>query len=112
MDKLVIQGDDTAAWVAQTPLNDRAKADLIALIGAPADYMPGLTPAAKLEKLAQITYKEFLLGYVKVDPQLVDYFQKTRPVPISAPGLTRPRRWMRVPTIIPALRGWIWAKQI
>ncbi len=35
-DRLVVQGDDTAAWVAQTPMNDKAKADLIALIDAPA----------------------------------------------------------------------------
>jgi spermidine dehydrogenase len=74
-DKLVIQGDDTAAWVAETPLNDKAKADLIALIDAPGDYMPGLAPEEKLKKLSEITYKDFLLDYVKADPQLVDYFQ-------------------------------------
>lgn len=74
-DKLVIQGEDTAAWVAQTPLNDKAKADLIALIDAPADYMPGLSREEKLQKLSEITYKDFLLDYVKADPQLVDYFQ-------------------------------------
>ncbi|MGL4320387.1 MAG: NAD(P)-binding protein [Paracoccaceae bacterium] len=74
-DKLVIQGDDTAAWVAQTPMNDKAKADLIALIDAPGDYMPGMTPEEKLQKLSEITYKDFLLDYVKADPQLVTYFQ-------------------------------------
>ncbi|MGL5008409.1 MAG: NAD(P)-binding protein [Paracoccaceae bacterium] len=74
-DKLVIRGDDTAAWVAQTPMNDKAKADLIALIDAPGDYMPGLTAEEKLQKLSEITYKEFLLDYVKADPQLVTYFQ-------------------------------------
>ncbi len=75
VDKLVIQGDDTAAWVAETPLNDKAKADLIALTDAPGDYMPGLTAEEKLNKLSEITYKDFLLDYVKADPQLVDYFQ-------------------------------------
>jgi spermidine dehydrogenase len=74
-DKLVIQGDDTATWVAQTPMNDKAKADLIALLDAPADYMPGMTTAEKLTQLSEITYAEFLLDYVKADPQLVDYFQ-------------------------------------
>jgi spermidine dehydrogenase len=74
-DRLVIQGDDTDAWIAQTPMNDKAKADLLALIDAPADYMPGLSPDEKLQKLSEITYKEFLLDYVKADPQLVDYFQ-------------------------------------
>jgi spermidine dehydrogenase len=76
-DKLVVQGDDTAAWVAQTPMNDKAKADLIALLDAPADYMPGMTAEEKLKRLSEITYKEFLLDYVKADPQLVDYFQSS-----------------------------------
>lgn len=75
VDKLVVQGGGTAAWVAQTPLNDKAKADLIALIDAPYEYLPELTPDAKLERLARITYQEFLLDYVQADPQLVDYFQ-------------------------------------
>jgi spermidine dehydrogenase len=74
-DRLVIRGDDTAVWVNQTPMNDKAKANLIALIDAPGDYMPGLTAEEKLKKLSEITYKEFLLDYVKADPQLVDYFQ-------------------------------------
>lgn len=75
VDRLVIESGETKDWVSQTPMNDKAKADLIALIDAPADYMPGLTVEEKLAKLSQITYKEFLLDYVKADPQLVDYFQ-------------------------------------
>jgi spermidine dehydrogenase len=75
VDKLVVRSGETKDWVAQTPLNDKAKADLIALIDAPADYLPGMTAEEKLTKLSQITYKDFLLDYVKADPQLVDYFQ-------------------------------------
>jgi spermidine dehydrogenase len=75
VDKLVIQSGETKDWVAETPLNDKAKADLIALIEAPGDYMPGMTTEEKLQKLSEITYQEFLLDYVKADPQLVDYFQ-------------------------------------
>ncbi len=74
-DKLVLRGEDTAAWVAETPLSAKAKADLIALIDAPGDYMPGLTREEKLKRLSEITYKEFLLDYVKADPQLVTFFQ-------------------------------------
>jgi spermidine dehydrogenase len=74
-DRLVVRGEDTAEWVNQTPMNDKAKADLIALIDAPGDFMPGLSREEKLKKLSEITYKDFLLDYVKADPQLVDYFQ-------------------------------------
>ncbi len=77
VDKLVIRTDNTAEWVAQTPMNEQAKADLIALIDSPGDYLPGMTPEERLDKLSQITYKEFLLDYVKADPQLVDYFQNS-----------------------------------
>ena len=75
VDKLVVRAGETKDWVAQTPMNDKAKADLIALIDAPGDYLPGMTPEERLETLAKITYKEFLLDYVKADPQLVDFFQ-------------------------------------
>lgn len=75
VDKLVVRSGSTADWVNQTPMNDQAKADLIALIDNPGDYLPGMTPEERLTKLSQITYKEFLLDYVKADPQLVDYFQ-------------------------------------
>lgn len=74
---MVLETDKAADWVPKTPLNDKAKADLIALLDAPADYMPGLSREEKLTKLAQITYKDFLLDYVKADPQLVTYFQET-----------------------------------
>lgn len=74
---MVVETEKAADWVPLTPLNDKAKADLIALLDAPADYMPGLTREEKLTKLAQITYKDFLLDYVKADPQLVTYFEDT-----------------------------------
>ena len=74
---MVIETEKAADWVPKTPLNDKAKADLIALLDAPADYMPGLSREEKLTKIAQITYKDFLLDYVKADPQLVTYFEDT-----------------------------------
>jgi spermidine dehydrogenase len=74
---MVIQTEKAADWVPLTPLNDKAKADLIALLDAPADYLPGLTREEKLTLLAQITYKDFLLDGVKADPQLVTWFEDT-----------------------------------
>ncbi|MCA0274465.1 MAG: NAD(P)/FAD-dependent oxidoreductase [Proteobacteria bacterium] len=76
-DKLVIRGKDAKAWIAETPLNDKAKADLVTLIEGPADYLPGLDREAKLLKLSDITYKQFLLDHAKVDPQIVALYQIT-----------------------------------
>jgi spermidine dehydrogenase len=74
-DRLVLRKGATADWVAQTPLNDRAKAQLIELIDNPPDYLPGMTPEERVAKLASITYAQFLTEVCGYDPQLVSYFQ-------------------------------------
>lgn len=74
-DALVKEADAAADWVPQSPLTDKAKQDLIALIDAPADYLPGLSRAEKLDRLSKTTYAQFLTELVKADPQLVAYFQ-------------------------------------
>jgi spermidine dehydrogenase len=75
-DTLVVRNTETTEeWVSQTPLSDKAKADLIALIDNPQDYMPGMSREEKIELLSEITYRDFLLDHVKADPQLVDFYQ-------------------------------------
>jgi len=76
-DKLVIRSNNTAEWVAQTPLNAKAKADLIELIDRPKDFLPQLSREDKLQKLSEITYKEFLLNYAKVDAELALLYQSS-----------------------------------
>lgn len=70
----VRMAEKAAEWVNKTPLNAQAKKDLIELIDAPRDYLPGLSAAQKRDKLADTPYKTFLLDIAKVDPQLVKYF--------------------------------------
>jgi spermidine dehydrogenase len=77
VDKLVKKTERAADWVPQTPLNDKAKADLINLLDAPVDYFPGLDRDAKLRLMSEITYADFLLKHVKADPQIVSYLQLT-----------------------------------
>ncbi|KXU39056.1 FAD-dependent oxidoreductase [Ventosimonas gracilis] len=76
-DKLVIRTDNTAEWVSQTPLNSKAKADLISLIDAPKDFLAELSREDKLQKLSDITYQEFLLNYAKVDAELALLYQSS-----------------------------------
>lgn len=76
-DALVKEADAAADWVPQSPLTDKAKQDLIALIDAPADYLPGLSRSEKLDRLSKTTYAQFLTELVKADPQLVAYFQSS-----------------------------------
>ena len=50
------------------------------------DYLPGLTPVDKRRKLRKISYAEFLLQYVKVDPEVLKVFQ-TAPHGLYAVGI-------------------------
>ena len=68
----------SAEFLAQTPLSDGARRDLLRLYGAPLpDYLPGLSSAEKKARLAKMTYTDFMLNLVKVDPQVMWFFQNT-----------------------------------
>ena len=65
-DRLVKQTDRAADWVPKTPLNDKARRDLIELIDAPRDYLPGKSREEKLEILSETTYADFLTRSVRL----------------------------------------------
>ena len=76
-DALVVKAESAADWVPNTPLSEKAKQDLIELIDAPRDYLPGKSREEKFEILSQTTYADFLTKICGYDPQLVLYFQNT-----------------------------------
>ncbi len=63
--------------VAQIPIAEAGRKDLLRLQHAVVDYMPGLTPEQKKAKLTKTSYKDFLLQYVKVHPDVVKVFQSS-----------------------------------
>jgi spermidine dehydrogenase len=68
----------SAEWerfLAETPLSPDARRDIVRLETADIDYMPGLTSAQKKDRLSRISYKEFLLQFVKVLPQVIAFYQ-------------------------------------
>ncbi|WP_055049622.1 NAD(P)-binding protein [Devosia sp. A16] len=77
VDKFVPEAEAAADWVPLTPLNDKAKADLIELIDAPRDYLAGKTREEKLKQLSETTYADFLTEICGYDPQLVTYFKES-----------------------------------
>lgn len=74
-DRLVKVTEKASDWVPLTPLNDNAKRDLIELLDAPRDYLPGKSREEKLKILSETTYDKFLTEICGYDPQLVAYFQ-------------------------------------
>jgi spermidine dehydrogenase len=69
--------DFTLENVSQMPVAEAARNDLIRLQHARVDYMPGLTPKQKKNKLIKTSYKDFLLQSVKVHPDVVKVFQSS-----------------------------------
>jgi spermidine dehydrogenase len=70
------QADHTwQEFAAQAPLTDKAKADLRRLYVLDQDLMPGLTSDQKKAKLARLSYADYLLNLVKVDPKVVALLQ-------------------------------------
>ena len=60
----------TQEYVNRMPLSERAKRDLLRLQDpAQPDYLEGLTQGEKKERLARMSYKDYLLQVAKVDPQ-------------------------------------------
>jgi spermidine dehydrogenase len=65
----------TLETAAQLPIAEAAQHDIIRLQETGVDYFPGLNPEQKRAKLIKISYKDFLLRYVKVHPDVAKVFQ-------------------------------------
>jgi spermidine dehydrogenase len=62
-------------FLADAPLADQAKRDLLRLYQEPKDYYPGLTSDQKKAKLARISYASFLKDVAGVHEDIVKLYQ-------------------------------------
>ena len=76
-DRLVRKGGSAGEWVPQVPLSEQARTQLVELIDAPRDYLPGKSREEKLAILARTTYADFLTGVCGYDPSLVTIYQNS-----------------------------------
>jgi spermidine dehydrogenase len=62
-------------FVQKTPLSENARLDFLRLNETTVDFFPGLSSDEKKDRLSRISYKDYLLKVVKVDPGVVPVYQ-------------------------------------
>ncbi|MEM1174830.1 MAG: FAD/NAD(P)-binding protein [Pseudomonadota bacterium] len=75
----LVKGYGSRPWrdfVADTPLSDVAKADLLRAFTDKRDYLPGMSRDEKIALLSRISYRSYLRDYVKVDEQVLEIYQR------------------------------------
>jgi spermidine dehydrogenase len=84
VDRLVVGGpapygrQGGVSWpdfLAKTPLSEVVQKDIIRLQEAKVDYLPGLSSDEKKDKLSRMSYNDFLLKLVEVDPGVIPFYQ-------------------------------------
>ncbi len=91
-------------FVMGAPLSDHAKRDLIRLTTENFDPYPGLSEAEKRDRLARLSYRDFLTGTWKIDPSILPLFQ-TRPHGLYGVGIDAVPAQDATGLGLPGLRG-------
>jgi len=68
-------GDKPVAEVFRdAPLSQKARDDLQRITDSPRDYLPGLTPVERRERLSRISYRDFLVEMAGCEPEVARLF--------------------------------------
>jgi spermidine dehydrogenase len=74
-DRLVKGKISSPGFLEQAPLSDTARRDVLRLETDQIDYLPGLPSSEKKARLSRISYRDYLLDLVKVDPSVIPLYQ-------------------------------------
>ena len=75
----LVTGYNKIPWeefAANSPMNEKAKSDLVRLWTEKKDYLPVLSDEEKHKLLSKVSYYDFLKDYVKVDQQVLEMFRR------------------------------------
>jgi len=78
-ERKLVRGYGSRPWeefAAETPMSDKAKADLVRAFSAEVDYLPGMSREEKVGLLSRISYRTYLRDYVRVDEQVLEMYQR------------------------------------
>jgi len=76
-DKLIV-GVGTMPYgklLAEAPLSERARADIVRIQEGSIDFMAGSSSAQKKDRLSRISYRDFLRDVVKAGPATIAFYQ-------------------------------------
>ena len=62
-------------FLAAAPLSAAARRDLQRVEDGSSDYLPGLTSTAKKQRLAKVSYRNYLQNMVRVSPEVLAFYQ-------------------------------------
>src|SRR5204863_8933637 len=62
-------------FLEQAPLSNTARRDILRLETEQIDYLPGLSSDEKKARLSRMSYRNYLLDVVKVDPSVIPLYQ-------------------------------------
>src|SRR6516164_7110309 len=74
-DRLVKGKLSSSEFLELAPLSEAARRDVLRLETDPTDYLPGLSSPEKKVRLSRISYRDYLLDLVKVDPSVIPLYQ-------------------------------------
>jgi spermidine dehydrogenase len=74
-DRLVKGKIAAPGFLDQAPLSDATRRDIRRLETEPIDYLPGLSSPEKKARLSRLSYRDYLLDLVKVDPSVIPLYQ-------------------------------------
>ncbi len=69
------QGLSLKTFLERSPLMQEVRNDILRLETEAVDYFPNLTSVQKKDRLSRISYKNFLLNVVKINPGAIPYYQ-------------------------------------
>ncbi|GAA4564379.1 NAD(P)/FAD-dependent oxidoreductase [Planotetraspora kaengkrachanensis] len=77
-DTLVTRGatEPLSTLIARLPLSEAARADILKVENTTEDYFPGLSDAEKKQRLARISYADYLRRHVGVGEEALVFYQR------------------------------------
>src|SRR5262245_28428295 len=74
-DRLVKGKISSPGFLERVPLGDTARRDILRLETDQIDYLPGLSSDEKKALLSRVSYRDYVLDLVKVDPSVIPLYQ-------------------------------------